>query len=206
VTYYLNGLVNLEIWYLNNLAKNTQSSWTIWHQNCRFSIWTRGQTLRFRTGTIVKYCDNELVHVQLWDIAQYSKHWDIKNVDLQFVILEKFVSTWGIRFEWHVKFKGVTFKQFNKLWDSWFGIILLLASLLNLFLVLLECSCWFSSTRHLGSLSMEELTCSKGWDSSQCNVGIDSSLLASLVEKFALESEPCWTVLALRLVLNTELI
>ena len=56
---------------------------------------------------LVKYCDNELVHVQLWDFAQYSKHLDIKNVDLQFVILEKFVSSWGIRFEWHVKlFKG----------------------------------------------------------------------------------------------------
>ena len=66
------------------------------------------------------------VHVQLWDFAQYSKHWE--NVDLQFVILEKFVSTSGIRFEWHVKFEGVTFKQFNKLWDSWFGIELLLAT------------------------------------------------------------------------------
>ena len=62
---------------------------------------------------LVKSCDNELIHVQLWDFAQYSKHWDIKNVDLQFVILAKFVSSWGIRFEWQVKFKGVTFKQFN---------------------------------------------------------------------------------------------
>ena len=59
---------------------------------------------------LVKSCDNELVHVQLWDFAQYSKHLDIKNVDLLFVILEKFVSSWGIRFEWHVKFK-----QFDKL-------------------------------------------------------------------------------------------
>ena len=154
---------------------------------------------------LVKSCDNELIHVQLWDFAQYSKHWDIKNVDLQFVILAKFVSSWGIRFEWQVKFKGVTFKQFNKLWDSWFGIVLLLATRLHLFLVLLECSCscWSSSTRHLGSLSMEELTCSKGWDSGNCNVGLDSSLLASLVDN--LPSNPnlvwqyslydsCWTL------------
>ena len=43
---------------------------------------------------------------------------------------------------------------------------------------------WDSGTRHLGSLSMEELACSKGWDSGKCNVGIDSSLLASLVDNF----------------------
>ena len=122
------------------------------------------QGVKLELELLVKYCDNELIHVQLWDFAQYStKHLDIKNVDLQFVILENFVSSWGTRFELHVKFKGVTYKQFYKLGDSWFGIVLLLATRLHLFLVLLECSCWSSTTKHLGSLSMEKLACSKGF-------------------------------------------
>jgi len=29
---------------------------------------------------LVKPCDNKLLHLQLWDFAQYSKHWDIKKM------------------------------------------------------------------------------------------------------------------------------
>ena len=58
------------------------------------------KTIDLELELLVKPCENSLLHVQLWDFAQYSNHWDIKNVDLQFVILENFVLTWGKRFEW----------------------------------------------------------------------------------------------------------
>ena len=85
----------------------------------------------------------------------------------------------------------------------WNSTTFCFAKRLQLFLVLLECSCWSSSTRHLGSSSMGELTCSKGWNFGNSNVGLNSSLLASLVE--ILPSNPnlvgqcslydsCWTL------------
>ena len=37
------------------------------------------QGVKLELELLVKSCDNELVHVQLWDFAQYSKHLDIRS-------------------------------------------------------------------------------------------------------------------------------